>query len=210
MLGLAERGFMPQHIIDVGAHRARWSAKARLVFPSCDFTLVEPQVEMRPHLDAFCEGRRNAQWINAGVGSEMGDNALTVCPDSSTSNFVTTELQARSLGYEQRVVPMVTLDHLVGKVIKTMPDMVKIDAEGFEAEIMRGAQSLVGNTEIFLLEAHFFGPPDHPNRITNQAEMMAQLGYAPYDFTHFMKRPGDGAIGLCEVAFARENGILRT
>jgi hypothetical protein len=37
---------------------------------------------------------------------------------------------------------------------------------------------------------------------------MAERGYLPYDFPWFLRRPYDGALGLCDVAFAREGGPL--
>jgi hypothetical protein len=40
-------------------------------------------------------------------------------------------------------------------------------------------------------------------------QIMAALGYRPYDFTTVVPRPYDGAPGLCEVAFARDGGQLR-
>lgn len=33
------------------------------------------------------------------------------------------------------------------------PDLVKIDAEGFELKVIQGASDLIGKTEVFLLEA---------------------------------------------------------
>lgn len=49
----------------------------------------------------------------------------------------------------------------------------------------------------------------HPCRLQNLIAIMSEHGYAPYDFTTFQRRPYDHAVGLCEIAFARENGMLR-
>lgn len=38
---------------------------------------------------------------------------------------------------------------------------------------------------------------------------MTEKGYSPYDFTYFCRRPFDGALGLAEIAFAKEQGVLR-
>lgn len=211
LMNLAQRGFYPRHIVDIGANRGKWAAKARRVFPGSDFTLVEPQMEMKPHLDRFC--RRNpkrARWINAGAGSAMGKLPLTLYPDTVSTTFAMSEDAARAAGLARRMVPIITLDHIAAEVIRAVPELVKIDAEGFEQEILRGAETLIGKTELFLLEAHFFGADDHPCALGKLIEFMAERDYVPYDFTTFHRRPYDGAVGLCEIAFARRHGTLRS
>jgi hypothetical protein len=39
---------------------------------------------------------------------------------------------------------------------------------------------------------------------------MDERGYVVYDFTGVQPRPYDGALGLCEVAFAKSDGLLRS
>ena len=210
MMNLAERGFHPRHIVDVGANKAKWSRKAHWVYPDCHFTLIEPQIEMKPYLDKFCSRCKNATWINAGVADKMGELPLTVAPDTVSSSFAVSEQQANELGFERRIVPLITLDHLVQSVIKTIPDVVKIDAEGFESKIMAGASRLIGKTEMFLLEAPIIETPPGWQSLTELLVMMTDYGYEPYDFTTFQKRPRDGTVALTEVAFAKRNGILRS
>jgi FkbM family methyltransferase len=209
MLELARRGFEPAHIVDVGANRAKWSRWAHMVYPNAHYTLIEPQVELRPQLDAFCRRCRNARWIAAGVGSHIGTLPLTIRPDTVSSSFLPSAEEARHEGHPRRMVPVITLDHLVENEIHAIPDVVKVDAEGFEVPILEGAESLMGKTEVFLLEAHFHGPANSPCRLGPLIGMMADRGYAPYGFTTFHRRRSDHALALCEIAFARENGFLR-
>jgi len=209
LLNLARRGFEPREIVDVGAHKAKWSAVARKVFPHAGYTLIEPQEEMREHLQRFCGQRDNCRYFLAGAGSQSGALPLTICPDSSASNFMSNAAQAKQRGGHQRIVPIVTLDHLVTEHIHRIPDLVKVDAEGFEQEVVKGAKSLLGKTELFFLEAHFLSAPDDPSYFATLVEFMAQRGYVPYDFSWFGKHPTDGSLFLCEIVFALENGVLR-
>ena len=209
LLNMAERGFDAKHIVDVGANHGKWSRKAAWVYPQATFTLIEPQQEMKPFLDRFCEEHPRAEWINAGAADQMGEQLLTVHPDTVSTTFTMSERSAKASGFECRSVPVVTLDHVAQNVIHAIPDIVKIDAEGFECKILRGAQSLVGKTEVFLLEVPFVEPPENWNSFAEIIAFMAERQYVPYDFTSFQKRPYDGALGLCEIAFARQQGILR-
>ena len=208
-VNLADRGFKPRHIVDVGANRGKWSREALRIFPDCAFTLIEPQVEMESQLDQFCQRCPNVRWINAGVGADIGELEFTVVPDTVSSSFAYPDDVATAAGYERRIVPVITLDHLVENEIHTVPDLVKIDAEGFEYNIMQGAQSLIGKTEVFLLELPLVEVPEGWHSFSELVTMMADFGYEPYEFTGFIKMKCDSATRLCEIAFARRSGILR-
>ena len=80
LLNLAERGFEPRHIFDVGANEGGWSRCARRVFPKCGITLIEPQVEMKKHLDEFCSRNEGCRWILAGAGDAIAVQATPPGP----------------------------------------------------------------------------------------------------------------------------------
>ena len=68
--------------------------------------------------------------------------------DSST--FVLTDWSTKS----QRItVPIITLNQLVASSDAGLPEIVKIDAEGFDLKVLAGASDLLGKTDIFLVEA---------------------------------------------------------
>jgi FkbM family methyltransferase len=207
---LAARGFHPNHIVDIGANRGKWSRDAWSVFPEAGYTLIEPQIEMKAKLDRFCAGKENCHWLQAGAGAKNGILNFTVCPDTVSSSFKFNTEQARKSGYEQRQVPVFTLDHIVENHVGCIPDVVKVDAEGFEYNVLLGASKILGKTELIFLETHLLGAEDDPCSFVNLTREMSRLGYAPYDFTWFGRLPRHkGAIGLCEVAYALKDGFLR-
>jgi FkbM family methyltransferase len=165
---------------------------------------------METRLREFCAGHHNRRYILAGAGSQMGELPFTVIPDTVSSTFVATAAEAARHGYTQRMVSIVTVDHVVQTMIHAVPDVVKVDAEGFEQEVVRGAQSVLGKTEMFFLEAHFTSEPDDPSHVVNLITIMADFEYVPYDFSWFGRRSFDGALSLCELVFVRRNGYLRS
>jgi FkbM family methyltransferase len=205
---LARKGFYPNHILDVGAHKGEWSRDALATFPESLFTLIEPQVEMKPDLDRFCSGARRARWILAGAGAVAGELPFTIARRSDSSSFAFSEADTKKWGIERRIVPVVTLDSLCQESTVPIPQMVKIDAEGFDLEVIRGATKLIGKTELFFLELPLF---DYwPNQTFHTIiGVMRDHGYEPYDVTDLNRRPSDGALALVEMAFARKTGMLR-
>jgi FkbM family methyltransferase len=149
------RGFAPTHVVDVGANRGDWSRIAHTVWPHATFTLIEPQVEMKPHIDAFTE-QVASRWIQAGAADAAGELTLTVNPDPVSSTFAPTESEADGEGLSnRRVVPVITLDSLLAEK-DTVPELVKVDAQELELSVLRGAQRYFGSPELFVVEVSLF------------------------------------------------------
>lgn len=205
---LAGKGFRPAHIMDVGAHKAEWSRDAHEVFADSAFTLIEPQLEMKPHLDQFCSEVKRARWILAGAGAAKGELLFTIAPRSDSSSFTYSESDAVEQGLEQRLVPVVTLDMICRESTLPVPEIVKIDAEGFDLKVMAGAQTLLGAAELFFVELPLFDfwPDQSFHTII---AFMREHGYEPYDVTDLNRRPGDGTLAMMELAFAKKTGVLR-
>jgi FkbM family methyltransferase len=212
---LASIGFQPRHIVDVGAHKGAWSRDAVEVFRDCAFTLIEPQRELSAELDRFCAEVPNSAWILAGAGSAAGSETLAVkAHDTEGSSFAFDANRASELGLELRPVEIVTLDAVCARSPNPLPDIVKIDAEGYELEIVEGAGTLIGVTELFFLEVAMLDLSSPHDAIARPGfhevlERMRELGYEPYDLTDLIRRPSDDALALVEIAFARREGALR-
>ena len=209
LYNFSQRGFSPKRIIDIGANRGKWSRHAMLVFPDAEYLMLEPQIEMKPHLDKLCNKATRARWMQAGAADKIGELTFSVCEDTVSSTFSMSEEQAYKSGHETRKIPVTTLDFLVEHEFEAVPELVKIDAEGFEMKIIEGGQSILGETEAIFMEAHMMSDQDDPCSFTNMVAKMADYGYEPYDFTWFGKRGFDGAVSLCEIVFVRRDGFLR-
>ncbi len=203
---LRDKGLRPRHIVDAGAYQGDWSRDASAVFPEARYTLIEPQAEMRPHLEAFCASVADARWLPVGVGGESGERVFTVTSPGDGSGFIYPESYAREHGLEQRPVQIRTLDEICAD--GPVPEIVKLDVEGLELEAMAGARSLIGQTELFFLEAALFDFGGRP-LFHEVLDTMRRLGYEFYDITDLNRRPSDMALGLVELAFARRAGLLR-
>ena len=164
---LARQGFNPKAILDVGANYGGWSRAVRNVFKDAHFYLIEPQEEMQPFLDRFCALAPGSKWFLAGAGSEKGERLLTLWDDLQGSAFLTPEIQSTTPYMRQRSVPVVTIDGLITEGELPTPDLVKIDVQGFELEVLRGAIGCLGQTDVFIVETSLVHPlGDRPSTPT--------------------------------------------
>jgi FkbM family methyltransferase len=206
---LQGRGFEPRTILDVGAYDGQWSWMAAERYPSARFFLIEPQIELSASLAAFCERHPGSRWFQAGAGAVPGERPLTIRDGHQGSTFLPAPSLVEEDSGRQRRVRIVTIDSLLAEAAILMPDLVKLDVQGFELEALRGGQRLFGPVEVFILETSFFRFLPGIPLFHEVIAYMAERGYYAYDFAGSLRRPHDGALGQTDVCFARQGGILR-
>jgi len=208
---LKSRGLNCTHIMDVGANTTSWSRIAKNHFPEATFSLIEPQIEMEDRLKQFVQNHPGDNYYLVGVGSKKETLVLTIYDDYAGSSFLPNEDDKLKEKGKQREVEISTMDAIVAENNLEIPQLVKLDIQGFELEALRGATSYFGKTEVFILEVSLFafGSGDKMPEFPEVIRFMEDRGYVPYDFPGFLRRPYDGALGQCDVCFVQEKGFLR-
>lgn len=206
---LAARGLNPGHILDLGANCAEWSQMARSIWPAATFTLVEPQVEMKAPLEAFCQSVPGSRWVRAAAGRAPDVMKLTVWPDRKGSSLALTEDELSTSDWERRSVDVITVDSLFADGAVPKPALAKLDLQGFEIEALMGAGKVLETLEVAILEVFLFHVHAKTPSFVSVCDFMRGVGFEPYDICGFSRRPYDGALGHTDIAFARRDGFLR-
>ena len=195
-------GFSPKHILDVGANHGNWTRTSLQYFPEAQHTLLEPQKELISHVEDLLASGRPIRWINAGASDKSGTLPFFISHRDDSSSFVKPgEDASRSIP-----TPVFSLDDLLLKYELPVPDLVKIDAEGFDLKVMRGANTLLGKTDVFLLEASVLCP--YENSVAAVVQYMMERGYRLIDITEINRSPRHKVLWLTELAFLRNGSPL--
>jgi len=103
---------------------------------------------------------------------------------------------------------MITLDGY-SRQLRLSPDFLKLDVQGYELEVLKGAESILASVEVVFTEVNhieiYRGAP-------LAAELIAWLaarGFALHDICNFMPRPSDGALWQTDMIFLRHDSPLR-
>jgi FkbM family methyltransferase len=195
---LGEKGFAPRNIVDVGANRGNWTRRAISFFPTAHYTLIEPQEHLKSEV---ADLGNKVTWISAGVGEVSGTFPFTLAARDDSSSFVPGITAGPCVQ-----VPMVTLNEIADR-IGAVPEMVKIDAEGFDLKAISGASNLCGKTEIFFAECSILCP-DLENTALALLQKMDAHGYRLADITDINRTTRNGVLWLCEFAFVRNESTL--
>lgn len=202
------QGFDPQTILDVGANHGGWSREVRPLFPHARFFLIEPQIEMTPFLDHFTAHSPGSRWFLGGAGAVEAEAALTIWEDRQGSSFLTPEIQALVPGKQQRIVPIFTIDGLVQAGQMPVPDLIKIDVQGYELEVLRGALTCLGRSDMLIVETSLFHPFAERPTYYRVVELMEAYGYRIFDLLDLRYRPRDGALWQVDICFLRRDSPL--
>jgi FkbM family methyltransferase len=204
---LSRHGFAPREILDVGANHGHFTRAAIRFFPAARYLLVEPQGHLKSEIEDLVAHGHNVRWITAGVSDKPGVLPLTVAPDDVSSNFGMTPGEAAAAGYKQTSVEIKTINDIVANCGGIIPDLVKIDAEGFDLKALAGASNILGRSEIFFVEAAVCATGIE-NTMAAVIPLMTKAGYKLIDITDLNRSPKHGVLWLCELVFLRSDSPL--
>ncbi len=201
-------GFIPGTVVDVGAAYGSFTRACCAAFPTCSVVMVEPIAEYRPHLEPLVRSIPGARLVEAAAAATSGSVTIHVHTDLVGSSLFLEDEETDVNGLP-REVATTTLDALDRAAAFTPPVLVKLDVQGAELDVLRGAERVLGATELIILETSLFrvfrgGPLLH-----EVVEYLARKGFVAYDVAGLQYRPLDGALIQVDLAFVRDAGRFR-
>lgn len=197
----------PDLVIDVGAAFGEFSKKTAKIFSHAQYILCEPLYEYREILERLID-KKGWIYIPKAMGEYEGKIDFFVHKDlvgSSTKR----EIEGPKVDGEKRTVDITTLD-LIGKEYHIEGEiLLKIDVQGAELHVLRGANSIIEKCECIILEVSFFKSLITGSDIYEIVCFMKDRGFVVYDITSFLYRPYDGALSQADMIFVKENGVFR-
>ena len=203
---LAGVGFAPNRIFDVGAHRGDFAALCAARWPGAEmacFEVLEPQLKLlyqrfgkqkSIRIFAALAGAQSRSQVDFNIN----DTASSVLVDSSEKT------------YPVRAYPMVTIDEVVAKHYGGRgPDFLKIDVQGYELEVLNGAESSLSALRVILVETNLIDIYKDVPLLAELMEWMNSRGWTPYDVCGLTRRPLDRALWQADFVFVPSASSLR-
>jgi FkbM family methyltransferase len=202
---LRSNGFVPSTLVDVGAFIGGWSRSAKPIFPNARYIMIEGNADNRDRLEKSVVEIGKAEYIIALLGPEE-KTAVTFHVHSKGSSVLP---ELTSFGMEPRTVPMKRLDDLMASRQVEEPILLKLDAQGFELEILRGAPDTLARAEVVILEASLIPYNQGAPLIAEVIAFMQERGFIAYDIYGGHRRETDYALYQTDIAFTRPDSALR-
>ncbi len=204
---LKQIGFEPKHIVDVGANHGTWTREALKYFPDAYFTLLEPQYWLKDSMLDILTSNSKVKFNAVGAGAANGTFNFTIVNRDDSCSFRLTEEEAAAQGLEQIKLPVVTLNDLLAESNLPIPDIIKIDAEGLDIDVLKGASNYFGKTEIFMVEVGVVNKT-FDNSFLNMINYMDNNGYILFDITDINRPFTPKVLWLAELVFVKKHGFI--
>lgn len=143
--------YEPKHIIDVGAHKGAWSLSAMKHFENANYSLFEPQHDLIT--DKRLTQNLKVMIYNLGVGKSNGSFRFKSSHRRDSFNFRESHKSFNHLN--DKIVRVVTLDKLLfdKNLSIPYPEIIKIDAEGWDLDVLLGAKKIIDYCQVVFIEA---------------------------------------------------------
>jgi FkbM family methyltransferase len=136
-------------VFDVGANRGQTLQQLLRFAPKAQIYSFEPASETFALLEKSFTGRSNVHLLNLAVGASPDRMALQVGADSELNTLV----RRPSCEAASQMVDVTTVDAIVAANGLSHVDLLKIDVQGWEMEVMRGAATLIANHNLLFVFA---------------------------------------------------------
>lgn len=201
---LAERGYRPSGIIDIGAHEGNWTRSVREMFPDSRSLMIEASETQRRPLEAVCAELEDCTYQIALLGSEEG-REVTFFRMGTGSSIMP---EASNVARDAETLVTRRLDDLVAGAGLSDNLFVKIDVQGAELEVLKGGEETLSRASMVQLEVALLpfnkGAPDFLEVVS----FMDARSLVPFDVAG-MVRPYDRDLVQMDILFAPRDSVLR-
>ena len=145
-------------VIDVGSHRGQFALFAAHRFPKASLLCFEPLPRAADTVQRVLPPSVQARVYNVALGSSSGTAELHVPKDDDASSLLPIERDVPRVVTEAITsVPVrcARLDELVDPDVAREPCLLKIDVQGYELEVLRGAEGVLPRITEILVECSF-------------------------------------------------------
>jgi FkbM family methyltransferase len=198
-------GFQPRTIIDVGAFQGDWARMAARVFPDVPIRMFEANPEKERWLESVAHEIPKSQYRLALLGSAPSSSVTFHVGGMGSSVLKESTLIPQAA----RTLSMVTLDEALGSEPLPHPFLLKMDVQGYEIEILKGAPQTLEKSGLVLLEVALLPYNQGAPLLADVVAYMQEHGFLVYDIAGFARRETDDTLFMVDLLFARKEGALR-
>lgn len=199
-------GFRPGTIIDVGF--AVGTEGLHDVFENVRHVLIDPVSEAEPTMKAFCDAHPGSIYFVAAASDNEKPLRIVTLPGITGSSAH--RKHDAAVG-ELREAPSITLDRIAAENDLPKPYLIKIDVEGHELSVLKGATQCLKDAEMVIMEIGTWAesrPKGRPS-LMDLFRFMEDAGFVFYEFVEPGYRSVDDALYMFDAVFVKTDSALR-
>lgn len=196
---LADRGFMVETVLDIGASSGVWSKECANFFPEAQYVLFEPQPVHSEALTRFAGScRQRVIIVEKAAGAVEGRTYFLTDPEDPLGGALASVVSENAI-----TVDVTTVDASVTQFGLSAPFLVKLDTHGYEKSILDGAGDTLEKTEVLIIEAYNYRISDEAMLFWELCSYMSERGFRPIDLVDIGYRKYDNSLWQMDLFFIR-------
>lgn len=200
---LKKKKFYPKSVIDIGAYEGIWTLDFLEVFPNATVFMVEAQNNKADILKKIANTHSNIDYAIALLSSQEGVPKLFL--ENETASEV---IKVARDGEKIHTILSETLDTLLDIRGIESPDFLKLDVQGHELEVLKGATKALNHAEVCLLEVLLIDLGSKTPLLAEVISFMDEKNFQAYDISQFMRRPYDKALLQIDLIFVKKDSKI--
>ena len=200
---LKRKNFYPATVLDIGAYEGLWTLDLLEVFPDARVMMVEAQTNKESFLKGVKQKYPHIDYAISLLSSEEG--AIKTFEENETASHV---VNGAHPGAQYRQLKTRRLDDLLEAKQFPLPDLLKLDVQGHEMEVLKGAEKALNHATICLLEISLLNLGDNVPLMAEMMAFMNDKGFQAYDISQFIRRPFDKALYQVDMFFVKKDSAL--
>lgn len=198
-------GFRPAQIVDVGAYIGGWTKMVKSIFPEAKVLMIEAQTRRENDLRQVCaQFQGDVTYQISLLGAESRNRVQFYELETGSSVM----FEQSSIPRSTAEYPMRPLDSVSREAGFEKVDFLKLDVQGYELEVLKGAQSTLQNAQAVLMEVSLMGVNKGAPLVNEVLQFMAERNFRVYDICSFIRRPLDNALWQSDLIFLRADSAL--
>lgn len=196
-------GYQPKTIIDVGAYKGEWTTSVAGIFDQSKFLMIEAQPNLKNHLATVASNNDQIIFESTLVGAAENDVKEFTVMKTGSSVFEQTHEGKADRNKVQLTTK--TLDGIVKEHKLEGEFFLKMDVQGYEIEVMKGAPQVLENTPVILLEASLLNYNLGAPLVDEIIGFLKSKGYLLFDICEFHRKSEDGTLNQVDLIFCKED-----
>lgn len=205
---LRSLNWRPKGILDIGAHRGHWTQMARHFFPDSFVLMIEAQPMLQPVLSEMVASQPDKIALRPVLlGPERRDSVDFFQMDGASTSGSSLYEEQTAFGRSIIKLPMLPLDDVLAEFPDRSFQLMKIDVQGAELDVLKGATSTLPGIEVIMAELSLVeynkGAPLFADIVTS----LNDLGFPMFDIYALPRHPS-GALIQVDAFFIRQDSPL--
>jgi FkbM family methyltransferase len=197
--GYLSRICSPKTVFDVGIGYG--THELYKAYPKADFFLVEPLKEFKSVLEEIST-KVNSKIYYKALGDTIGIKEINVEANPELSSLK--ERPKRDVPSKKRKVDVTTFDAILKENLNIeSPILIKIDTEGCELEVLKGAENLLELTDIVIAEVSISKRFENSYAFEDLIIFMKEKNFIVFDFLTVCPCGGKPGTNLVDIVFKK-------